>query len=205
MPGSAPAAPTPNLVKPTQSPLPLPAVQAQKPQSPEPPSVPTSPAPASPLAHAIPDVAAPGAVALGGREHVNPAAMLLTLLACGLVLHLTMRPLRRLLTVRHLRSALWPESVDQRVSNLWQLALVGLRDAGWQVAPGEQPQELARRVGVPGLESCATVLDRARHGVRVDADDLSQMGRDASSVYEKARRRVGWIARAAGWLRWPLV
>jgi len=136
---------------------------------------------------------------------MNPAALLVTLVGCAVALHLAMRPLRRLVTLRHLRSALWPESVDQRVSNLWQLALVGLRDAGWQLAPGEQPHELASRVRVDGVESCATVLERARHGVRVDAHDLEQMRRDASSAYESARRRVGWLARAVGWLRWPLV
>jgi hypothetical protein len=33
----------------------------------------------------------------------------------------------------------WP--ADQRVSNLWQLALVGLRDAGFRPVLGEQPEE----------------------------------------------------------------
>jgi hypothetical protein len=82
---------------------------------------------------------------------------------------------------------------------------VGLRDAGWRAAPGEQPQELARRVGIQGMEICATVLERARHGVRVDAGDLDAMDRAARSVYEAARRQIGWLARAASWLRWPLV
>jgi hypothetical protein len=113
--------------------------------------------------------------------------------------------MRRLLTLRHLRSPLWGETVDQRVSNLWQLALVGLRDAGFCATPGEQPEELAHRVGVPGMESCATVLERARHGVRVDAADLELMTREASSVYQTARKGVRWPARAASWLRWPLV
>lgn len=115
-----------------------------------------------------------------------------------------LRPLRRLVTVRHLRRPLWAEGVDQRVSNLWELALIGLRDVGFHPAPGEQPQALARRVGLPALATCAGVLERARHGVRVDAADLEAMRRAAEAAYAEARRRAGWAGRAAGWLRWPL-
>ena len=116
-----------------------------------------------------------------------------------------MRPLRRILTLRHLRRPLWPEPTDQRVSNLWQLALVGLRDAGVCGAPGEPPQALARRSGLDDMGTCATVLERARHGVRLDAGDLEAMDRAAASVYRAARQPLGWTARAASWLRWPLV
>jgi hypothetical protein len=94
--------------------------------------------------------------------------------------------------------------VDQRVSNLWQLALVGLRDAGWRPASGEQPQQLARRVGVDGIEACAAVLERARHGVRVDASDLQAIESGAEAAYEDARGRASWTARVLGWFRWPL-
>jgi hypothetical protein len=125
--------------------------------------------------------------------------------ALGIVLELALRPLRRLVTLRHLRSGLWTESVDQRVSNLWHLVLVGLRDAGWRAARGEEPQALARRIALPGIASCALVLERARHGVRVDAEDLETMGRDAGAVYGEARRRAGGLGRIAAWLRWPLV
>ena len=131
-------------------------------------------------------------------------AWLLTLAVVGLALQAVVRPLRRLLTVRHLGRPLWPEAVDQRVSNLWQLALVGLRDAGWHAVPGEQPRDLARRIGLEGMETCAAVLERVRHGVRVDAEDLEAMTRAAHDVYRAARRRAGWGARASAWLRWPL-
>jgi hypothetical protein len=104
-----------------------------------------------------------------------------------------------------LRSSLWPEAVDQQVSNRWQLALVGLRDAGWQTVSGEQPQEFARRVAIPELAECATVLERTRHGVRIDAQDLDAMTLGARAVYRTARAGVGAIARALSWLRWPLV
>ena len=129
---------------------------------------------------------------------------LLLLVVAMMALHLLARPLRRWLTLLHLRRPLWPETVDQRVSNLWQLVLVGLRDAGWRVAGGEQPQQLARRIGLRGLETCALVLERARHGVRVEAEDLEAMGGAARVVYDEARASLGWLARAASWLRWPL-
>lgn len=90
------------------------------------------------------------------------------------------------------------------MSNSWQLALVGLRDAGWRPGSGETPQELARRVGVDGFDRCATILERARHGIGIDADDLDAMSTSASTAYRAARAGLGTVARAIGWLRWPL-
>ena len=83
--------------------------------------------------------------------------------------------------------------------------LVGLRDAGWHAAPGEPPDELARRVALPGAATCAQVLERTRHGARLDAGDVEAMKDAARSVYRAARRRGGVLARALSWLRWPLV
>lgn len=117
---------------------------------------------------------------------------------------LALRPLRRALVVRHLRRPFWKETVDQQVSNSWQLALVGLRDAGWRATDDESPRELARRVGIDGVEQCATILERARHGLGVDADDLAEMGRQADVAYAAARARLGLGARAVSHLRWPL-
>lgn len=143
---------------------------------------------------------------------IVPSGTRLDALAWGLALALSFtvvqqvtRPLRRLLVLRHLERPIWPETVDQRVSNLWQMMLVGLRDAGFQTAPGEQPQELARRIGIEGMKTCATVLERARHGVRVDGADLEAMESAARAVYHAARGKIGVAARAASWLRWPLV
>jgi hypothetical protein len=139
------------------------------------------------------------------RDDGDPLPWLLTLAITALVLRFALRPVRRWLLIRHLTHPFWTETVDQRVSNLWQLVLVGLRDAGWHVAPGEQPQELARRIGLEGMKTCATVLERARHGVRVDREDLEAMDASAREVYEAARARAGFATRAAGWVRWPLV
>jgi hypothetical protein len=95
-------------------------------------------------------------------------------------------------------------SGDQRASNSWQLALIGLRDAGWRTTSSEAPREFARRVGIDGLERCATILERVRHGVRLDAGDLDEMGGLADAAYASARSRTAWSARALSWLRWPL-
>jgi len=138
-------------------------------------------------------------------DYDDPLPWLLTLAVTAVVVRLAMRPVRRWLLIRHLGRPFWAETVDQRVSNLWQLVLVGLRDAGWRAAPGEQPQELARRIGLEGMKTCATVLERARHGVRVDGEDLAAMTEAARQVYEGARKHAGGAARAAGWVRWPLV
>jgi hypothetical protein len=128
-----------------------------------------------------------------------------TALAALRVVTLLLRPLRRLVTLRHLRHPLWPETVDQRVSNSWQLALVGLRDAGWRASPDEGAREFARRVGIDAADRCATILERARHGIALDHDDLVSMDVEADVVYRAARARIGAVARAATWLRWPLV
>jgi hypothetical protein len=120
------------------------------------------------------------------------------------VTNLALRPLRRLFTLRHLRRPFWDETIDQRVSNSWQLALVGLRDAGWRSTSSEAPREFARRVGVDGLERCATILERARHGIAIDAGDLSEMSASADAAYRTARQSLGPVARAVAWIRWPL-
>ncbi|HEY5925069.1 MAG TPA: hypothetical protein VIV11_25480, partial [Kofleriaceae bacterium] len=129
---------------------------------------------------------------------VLAAALLMQLVVLGL------RPIRRLVTLRHLRRPFWEETVDQRVSNAWQLALVGLRDAGWRADSQESPRELAQRVGIPGVERCAQILERARHGIGIDAEDLTTMTASAETAYRDARSRLGPMARATTWLRWPM-
>ncbi|MDB4970965.1 MAG: hypothetical protein JWN44_6654, partial [Myxococcales bacterium] len=133
--------------------------------------------------------------------------LLLTLLAGAVAfatVTLTLRPLRRALTLRHLRRPYWAETLEQRVSNLWQLALVGLRDAGFRARPGEQPEELARRVHVDGVAGCASVLERARHGLGLADEELGAMAHAADVAYRAARARLGWLARVSAAVRWPL-
>ena len=128
------------------------------------------------------------------------------LVLCGSVLglHLLVRALRRKLTLRHLARPFWAETLDQRISNHWERMLIGLRDAGIHAASDEQPEALAKRVGIEGMETCATILERVRHGVRVDADDLATMDAAAGGVYRKARQKAGLAGRAASLVRWPL-
>ncbi len=202
VPPAVPAAPVappgPSLPAPAAAPAPAPVAAA--------PLVDPFPAPAGAPPRPPPPPHPAATVTAAAPAPLDfPIEGLLALSIAGLALHVATRPLRRLVMLRHLTRPLWPETVGQRISNLWQLVLIGLRDAGWVAAPGEQPGELARRVGLEGLETCAVVLERARHGVRVDAADLDAMERAAAEVYRAARLRIGWTARAASWLRWPLV
>lgn len=127
------------------------------------------------------------------------AALLLS--AIGVGVHLLLRAVRRSLTLRHLTRPFWKETLDQRISNHWERALIGLRDAGIHTTNDEQPHAFARRVDIEGLEECATILERVRHGVRVDATDLDAMNAAATTVYRAARRRAGVAACAVSWLR----
>ncbi len=127
------------------------------------------------------------------------AALLLS--AIGVGIHLLLRAVKRSLTLRHLTRPFWTETLDQRISNHWERALIGLRDAGIHTTNDEQPHAFARRVDMEGLETCATILERVRHGVRVDATDLDTMSAAATTVYRAARRRAGVAACAVSWVR----
>jgi hypothetical protein len=127
----------------------------------------------------------------------------LALCAAAFALILFSRAVRRALTLRHLARPFWSESFDQRISNHWERMLVGLRDAGLEPGKDEQPLTFARRVGIEGMEACATILERVRHGVRVDAGDLANMSASAEAAFRAARERAGLVGRATAWLRPP--
>jgi hypothetical protein len=226
-PGSsyAPPPPPPPQVAQTPPQITAPPQVAQTPPPPAPPPAPAAPpsndratpppAPTPPAAATAPPSAGPppaahtGTIERQSRSDGGPSAVTwLALLAAAVLLMqliaLALRPLRRALVLRHLRRPFWKETVDQQVSNSWQLALVGLRDAGWRATSDESPRELAKRVGIDGVEQCATILERARHGLGVDAEDLAEMGRQADVAYNAARSRLGFGARAVSHLRWPL-
>ncbi len=193
----------PAVTKPRAPAAPPPTFAEGPPPAPPPPIARSTTSPVPPPPRRVIAAARPAVVPVPASD--PPYAWLVGVALATLLAQLSLRPLRRFVTLRHLRRPLWAEPTDQRVSNLWQLALVGLRDLGWRVAPGEQPHELARRTGVEGLGACATVLERVRHGVRVDAGDLETMERAAQSAYDATQRSAGWAGRAAGWMRWPLV
>ena len=211
-------APAPVVDPAPLAPAPLP--ESPLPATPEPPAPElasaTPPPPAGVERLPITAAAAPApAPASSMRSHrAAPAGLgpsllhwIAVLVAAALMFQLTtlaLRPLRRWITLRHLRRPFWDETIDQRVSNAWQLALVGLRDAGWRSTSDEAPREFARRVGVQGLERCATILERARHGIAIDAEDLSEMTTSADAAYRSARGSIAPVARTLAWVRWPL-
>jgi hypothetical protein len=194
---------------------PTPQVAVPTPQVAAPPATPDRPSPALP-----PDTTAPPAPAepsTPGNVTVTPTpaarslpwsgapwAWALGICIAALGLRLLARAVRRELTLRHLARPFWAETLDQRISNHWQRMLVGLRDAGIRPLRDEPPQTFARRVGIEGVETCATILDRVRHGLRVDATDLEAMAGAATAAYRAARRTAGLPGRAVAWLRWPL-
>lgn len=192
-----------NVATPTPTPIVTPTVPTVKPTVTP---TPVAAQPASPKSgsktSAVPVVLAPASAPRG--PSAPPWESVLALCIGGLGLHLAMRALRRQLTLRHLARPFWAETLDQRISNHWQRILIALRDAGIHVARDEQPEALAKRVGIAGMDTCATILERVRHGVRVDADDLQTMDSAATAVYRAAREKAGITGRAAGLVRWPL-
>jgi len=224
--GAAPIAPAvpeaPEIAEPEPEPQINPPVPSQVPEpppvvAPETPPVvaPVTPPPSVDRALAATATPPARAPASSVRRHrpagadLGPSLLhwISVILAAALlfqVTNLALRPLRRLFTLRHLRRPFWDETIDQRVSNSWQLALVGLRDAGWRSTSNEAPREFARRVGVDGLERCATILERAQHGIAIDAGDLSEMTASADAAYRTARQSLGPVARTVAWIRWPL-
>ncbi|HET9987709.1 MAG TPA: hypothetical protein VFQ65_04300, partial [Kofleriaceae bacterium] len=205
--------PPPQPAQPVAVPLPPapPAPVAQAPELPRqvaPPPERKLPPPASNTRR--PEVAAGEAPAIRAPSHATSlilqwAAILAASLFMIQLVALVLRPVRRAIALRHFAQPFWDETVAQRVSNAWQLALVGLRDAGWRTSAHESPAAFARRVNVDGIERCATILERARHGIGIDRDDLADMTASAGTAYRAARAKATPAARAVSWMRWPLV
>ena len=203
---TAPPPPAPVAPPPQVAPPPPPAPVIAPPARVEAPRSPASEAPSNDPA---PEVAGEAPPAVRAPSHdaslvLHWAAILLGTLLLSQVIALVLRPVRRAIALRHLERPFWDETVDQRVSNAWQLALIGLRDGGWRTSAHESPVALAKRVNVPGLERCATILERTRHGIGIDHDDLAEMTASAVAVYRGARAHASPFARTVAWVRWPL-
>ncbi|MBS2019591.1 MAG: hypothetical protein JST00_42410 [Deltaproteobacteria bacterium] len=196
------AAPTPIAQAPV--PTPPPSVDAPKPAPTPPPASKPAPALAPVVTHGTvhPEVtSSPKMSAPASADWPSPWRSGLAL-ALGLVTaRVLVRIARRRILLRHLTEPYWRESVDQRISNHWERMLIGLRDAGIVPKAGEQPLAFARRVGIEGMTTCATILERARHGVRIEEEDLASMRASASAVYRSARERAGFAGRAVASLR----
>ncbi|MBX3229475.1 MAG: hypothetical protein KIT84_17345 [Labilithrix sp.] len=189
-------APTPTVTPVTTPapPPPKPTVAATPP--PPPPPVQTATPPPAPEPQA--SVPAP-------PDAPFPWGWLFPFMAGGLVLPVASRVTRRAVTLRHLARPFWRESVEQRISNHWQRMLVGLRDAGIQMRKNEQPGAFATRIGIPGMKECAEILERVRHGVRIEDEDLATMHKSADAAVAVSRSRAGLVGRVAASFRWPLV
>jgi flagellar biosynthesis GTPase FlhF len=201
---TAPEPPPPPQVAAAPEPPPPPPPPVVEPPKPPPPAT-HDPAPATPT----PATSATARHASPAGGHDIPAlSWIAIVIAAGLgfqLLVIGLRPVRRLITLRHLRNPFWSETVDQRVSNWWHLVLVGLRDAGWRTSSGEGPRDLAHRLDIPGVERAATILERARHGVGIDTTDLAEMEDAAETAYRSSRERASTFQRLLGWFRRPLV
>lgn len=183
------------VVKPAVVHAPTPVAQPEKPKTP-PASKPT-PEPKPEVTPASHPTAPP--------EPGAPWGVLLPLLAGVFLVPLGTRFVRRQVTLRHLARPFWDESIDQRISNHWQRMLIGLRDAGIQLRSTEQPGAFAKRIALEGMDECATILERVRHGVRVEDEDLAAMGHKTDAIYRAAQKKAGVAGRIAGSFRWPLV
>jgi hypothetical protein len=217
-----PAPVVPQAVEPTPTPTPTPEPTPAPTYEPTPtpvtPDIAAAPTPApsqmpAPMRPQTSTSQAPSTAPVArAASSTPPTTPILTwvfvVLASGLafqMLALGLRPVRRLLTLRHLRKPFWSETVDQRISNYWHLVLVGLRDAGWRTTSGEPPRELAKRLDIESVERAASILERARHGVGIDATDLAEMGDASEQAYRASRSRAGAFARLLAWFRRPLV
>ena len=213
----APVVPAPQPVPPQPAvaqlppPPPPPAPIVTQPEAPRQVPPPPQQRKSPPSANTQRPVVAPGeAPQIRAPSHATSyflqwAAILTASLLMIQIVALVLRPVRRAIALRHFAQPFWNETVAQRVSNAWQLALVGLRDAGWRTSSHESPAAFAKRVKVDGLERCATILERARHGIGIDRDDLADMTASAETAYRSARAQATPAARAVSWMRWPLV
>lgn len=191
------------------APAPLPGVTPPTPKTPPTRSDAEPAAAAAARKVTRPGTAAPGVFLLPSSAppaplSVPPWKTALLVSAGALALRALLRALRRTLTLRHLARPFWAETLDQRISNHWERVLIGLRDAGIHASDDEQPEALAKRVGIDGMDTCATILERVRHGVRVDAEDLAAMDAAAGAVFRAAQGKAGVTGRAAALVRWPL-
>jgi len=131
------------------------------------------------------------------------STLLIMLLLCGLALLVFWRPVRRLLTVRHLRDPFWTVSATARIENGWRMVEIAMGDVGVPPRPGEPAVSLVLRAGpllrrldagevaVHGLEDAARVRDRIAYGLGVGPEDVALMNHVADWAYDTVWDRLG--------------
>ena len=131
------------------------------------------------------------------------STLLILLLLWLLAMFVFWRPVRRLLTVRHLRDPFWTVSATRRIEDGWRMVEIAMGDAGVPPRPGEPAVSLVRRAGpvlrrlkagkvdVHGLEDAARVRDRIAYGLGVGPDDVALMAHVADWAYDTVWDRLG--------------
>jgi hypothetical protein len=131
------------------------------------------------------------------------STLLIMLLLWILALLVFWRPVRRLLTVRHLRDPFWTVSATKRIENGWRMVEIAMGDAGVPPRPGEPAVSLVLRAGpmlrklkagkvdVHGLEDAARVRDRIAYGLGVGPEDVALMNHVADWAYDTVWDRLG--------------
>lgn len=131
------------------------------------------------------------------------ATLLMAILQILGLLLVFFRPVKRLLTVRHLRRPFWKVPATARVTNSWRLVEIAIGDAGLQMRRGEPAESLVKRAlpllerispggaAVHGLADAAALRDRIVYGLGIAPDDLALMDEAATWAYDTVWERLG--------------
>ncbi len=136
-----------------------------------------------------------------GLDLLSTLLTMLFLAILGLIIF--WRPVKRLLTVRHLRDPLWKTAATGRIEHGWRLVEIALADAGVRARPGEPAVSLLKRAGptlqrvasghreIKGLHDAALIRDRVAYGLGVGPDDVALMDRVSRWAFDTVWERLG--------------
>ena len=142
------------------------------------------------------------------QQGLDLLATLLTMLVLAILgLLIFWRPVRRLLTVRHLREPFVQTAATGRIEQGWRLVEIALGDAGVVARPNEPAVCLIRRAKpvlrevaqghreIHGLEEAAEIRDRVAYGLGVGPDDVAFMEQVAHWAYDTVWDRLGDVGQ----------
>jgi hypothetical protein len=137
------------------------------------------------------------------QQGVDLLSTIITMLILGLLaFFLFYRPVKRLLTIRHLRRPYWAQLPTDRIEQGWRLVEIALGDAGVEPVSGEPAVSYFARAepalhklvsGAPevhGLWAAAQIRDRVVFGLGVGPDDLALMDRVSGWAYDTVWDRL---------------